>query len=116
MRIEIKNLDTPMTFESAERAHEVQEREDYSALHDTDLERMMIEEQIITGYLSDAWEGSDDDWIVCDSNRTNESMAKILAIVRQRGAEPRDQINAIRSIILAMQAAGATEHLERMTC
>jgi len=104
-----------MTFATAERAHEAQEREDYSALHDTDLDRMMIEEQIITGYLADAWEGSDDDWIVCDSNRTNESMAKILAIVRQRGAEPRDQINSIRSVILAMQAAGAMDHLEHLS-
>jgi len=76
---------------------------------------MMIEEQIITGYLSDAWEGSDDDWIVCDSNRTNDALGKILEIIRQRGAEPREQINAIRSIILAMQAAGAVEHLEHLT-
>lgn len=104
-----------MTFATAERAHEAQERSDYSALHDDDPDRMMIEEQIITGYLSDAWDGSDDDWIVCDSNRTHDAMGKILAVVRQRGAEPRDQINAVRSIILAMQAAGAMEHLERMS-
>lgn len=103
-----------MTFATAERAHEAQERDAYSALFEGDEERMMIEEQIISGYLSDAWDGTDDDWIVCDPNRTNESLGKILAIIRQRGAEPREQIDGIRSIILAMQAAGAMEHLEHL--
>lgn len=104
-----------MTFANAERAHEAQDRADYSALHDGDSDRLMIEEQTISAYLSDAWDGSDDDWIVCDSNRTNDALGKILEIIRQRGAEPREQINAIRSIILAMQAAGAVEHLEHLT-
>lgn len=104
-----------MTFETAERACEAQERAEYSALQGVDPDRLMIEEQIITGYLSDAWEGSDDDWIVCDSNRTNDALLKILAVVRQRSAEPREQVDSIRSIILAMQAAGAMEHLEHLS-
>lgn len=103
-----------MNFEAAERAHEAQERADYSALLEGDADRLMIEEQIVSAYLSDSWDGSDDDWIVCDSNRANDALGKILEIVRQRGAEPRDQINDIRSIILAMHAAGAVEHLDHL--
>lgn len=104
-----------MTFDTAERAHEAQERNDYSLLIEgDDDEREMIEDQIITSYLSDAWDGKDDDWVVRDSNRTNESLAKILTIVRQSASDPRQQVDAIRSIILAMQAAGAVEQLETL--
>lgn len=102
-------------FDTAERSHEAQERAEYSALQYVDPDSLMIEDQIISAYLSDAWEGSDDDWIVCDSNRTNDALGKILEIVRQRGADPREQINSIRSIILAMQDAGAMEHLEHLS-
>lgn len=105
-----------MSFDSAERHHEAQEREEYSALQEAaDEEREMIEGQIIDEYLRDAWEGKDDDWIVCDWNRTNESMLKILAVVRDAGADPRTQVDSIRSIILAMQAEGASENLEHLS-
>lgn len=104
-----------MNFEAAERAHEAHDRAAYSALLEGDADRLMLDEQIISAYLSDAWEGSDDDWIVCDSNRTNDALLKILAVVRQRSAEPREQVDSIRSIILAMQAAGAMEHLEHLS-
>lgn len=103
-----------MTFDSAERANEAEEREDYSALQDADDESEMINNQAIEEYLSAAWEGNDDDWIICDWNRTNESMLKILAVVRDGGADPRIQVDAIRSIILAMQSEGALEYLRSM--
>lgn len=104
-----------MTFATAERAHEAAERADYSALQEDDDERLMVEEQIISGYLTDAWSGKDDDWIVSDSNRTNTSLAKILAVVRDGDADPRIQVDAIRSIILAMQAAGAVDQVEHLS-
>lgn len=100
-----------MTFATAERAHEAQERADYSELLEGDDRIDEIEEQIISGYMQDAHDGTDDDWVRSDEDRTHAAMMKIAKIIASDD-EPAAKVCAVRSIIHAVQAAAALFHLE----